>query len=99
MKYSISQDSAESKLTIMLYDYSGHPFQAQLARELAQLGHRVSHRHCPSYESGKGSLERVDGDPRSVSSEGIPMRSTFSRYSPAKRVVQEFQYGLALVDD
>ncbi len=30
-------------MRILVHDYSGHPFQAQLSRELARRGHDVVH--------------------------------------------------------
>jgi colanic acid biosynthesis glycosyl transferase WcaI len=43
-------------MRILVHDYSGHPFQAQLSRELAHRGHDVVHSTCPAYVSGKGNL-------------------------------------------
>ncbi|MET9828896.1 glycosyltransferase family 4 protein [Streptomyces sp. NPDC006385] len=43
-------------MRILVHDYSGHPFQAQLSRELAGRGHDVVHSTCPAYVSGKGNL-------------------------------------------
>jgi glycosyltransferase involved in cell wall biosynthesis len=43
-------------MRILVHDYSGHPFQAQLSRELARRGHQVVHSTCVAYVSGKGNL-------------------------------------------
>ncbi|MEU8852351.1 glycosyltransferase family 4 protein [Streptomyces sp. NPDC048564] len=43
-------------MRILVHDYSGHPFQAQLSRELAYRGHDVVHSTCSAYVSGKGNL-------------------------------------------
>ncbi|MGC0327156.1 colanic acid biosynthesis glycosyl transferase WcaI [Streptomyces sp. SAI-170] len=43
-------------MRILVHDYSGHPFQAQLSRELARRGHEVVHSTCTAYVSGKGDL-------------------------------------------
>ncbi|MEU0673517.1 glycosyltransferase family 4 protein [Streptomyces sp. NPDC006172] len=43
-------------MRILVHDYSGHPFQAQLSRELARRGHDVVHSTCTAYVSGKGDL-------------------------------------------
>lgn len=43
-------------MRILVHDYSGHPFQAQLSRELARRGHQVVHSTCTAYVSGKGDL-------------------------------------------
>ncbi|MGX1132501.1 colanic acid biosynthesis glycosyl transferase WcaI [Streptomyces glaucescens] len=50
-------------MRILVHDYSGHPFQAQLSRELARRGHDVVHSTCAAYVSGKGDLAggAVDG--------------------------------------
>ncbi|MFJ9866872.1 glycosyltransferase family 4 protein [Streptomyces sp. NPDC101165] len=43
-------------MRILVHDYSGHPFQAQLSRELARRDHDVVHSTCTAYVSGKGNL-------------------------------------------
>ena len=83
-------------MRLLVHDYSGHPFQVQLSRELARRGHTVTHWHCSSYATGKGALERTEFDPPTFSVGAIPMRSQFDRYSPARRVVQELEYGRTL---
>ncbi len=84
-------------LRILVHDYSGHPFQVQLSRELARRGHRVLHLHCPSYKSGKGALERAASDPPGFSVEAVSLDSAFDKYSPTKRLRQERDYGRRLV--
>ncbi|HEY1651034.1 MAG TPA: glycosyltransferase family 4 protein [Acidimicrobiales bacterium] len=78
---------------IVVHDYSGHPGQAQLSRALAGRGYQVTHQHCPSYTTGKGSLERRPGDPATLTFEACPMDGTFARYSAFIRVRQELAYG------
>ena len=36
-------------MRILVHDFSGHPFQMQLSRELARRGHDVLHVDCASY--------------------------------------------------
>ena len=81
---------------IVLHDYSGHPFQVQLSRELARRGHCVRHQYCASYTTGKGAVERAPDDPEGFSVEPICMASEFARYSPVRRVWQELRYGVYL---
>jgi colanic acid biosynthesis glycosyl transferase WcaI len=78
---------------VVVHDYSGHPGQAQLSRALASRGYEVSHQHCPSYATGKGSLQREPGDPLTLTFEACPMDSAFNRYSPLTRIRQEINYG------
>jgi colanic acid biosynthesis glycosyl transferase WcaI len=81
---------------IVMHDYSGHPFQVQLSRELARRGHQVRHQYCSSYTTGRGAVERAPEDPRSFSVEPLCMASEFARYSPLRRILQEFRYGASL---
>ncbi len=78
-----------------MHDYSGHPGQAQLSRELARRGHRVEHQFSPSYTTGRGAVTRRPGDPESLSFAPVTLRRTFARYSPLTRVRQELEYGRA----
>jgi colanic acid biosynthesis glycosyl transferase WcaI len=77
----------------VVHDYSGHPGQAQLSRALAGRGYAVVHQHCPSYATGKGSLEREPGDPETLCFEPCPMDGTFAKYSVVTRIRQELDYG------
>jgi len=78
---------------IVVHDYSGHPGQAQLSRALAHRGYMVTHQHCPSYTSGRGSLEHEAGDPATLTFEPVEMDGTFAKYSAFTRLRQELQYG------
>jgi colanic acid biosynthesis glycosyl transferase WcaI len=44
-------------LRIVLHDYAGHPFQAQLSRNLARRGHQVWHLSSADTQTPKGRLE------------------------------------------
>ncbi|HUO48838.1 MAG TPA: glycosyltransferase family 4 protein [Acidimicrobiales bacterium] len=85
---------AARALQIVVHDYSGHPGQAQLSRALAARGHEVVHQHCPSYATGKGSLELEPGDPATLRFEAVSMDGEFRRYSPLERLRQEVGYGI-----
>jgi colanic acid biosynthesis glycosyl transferase WcaI len=80
-------------MRIVVHDYSGHPGQAQLSRALARRGHAVTHQHCPSYATGKGSLQVGPGDPPTLSFEPCAMEGTFAKYSVVTRIRQELSYG------
>jgi glycosyltransferase involved in cell wall biosynthesis len=77
----------------VVHDYSGHPGQAQLSRALAARGYEVTHQHCPSYATGKGSLERTLDDPPTLKFEACDLGQTFNKYSFITRIRQEFRYG------
>lgn len=81
-------------MRILLHDYSGHPFQVQLSRELARRGHEVLHVYCSSYRTGTGALCRVEGDPAGFAVEPVDLGEPFDKYSFLRRVRQERRYGL-----
>jgi putative colanic acid biosynthesis glycosyltransferase WcaI len=82
----------EAGLRLVVHDYSGHPGQVHLSRELARRGHHVEHQYCASYTTGRGATERRDGDPESFSVHAIELGSEFARYTPIARLRQELQY-------
>lgn len=82
-------------MRVIVHDFSGHPFQAELARSLAERGHDVLHVECGSYPSGKGSFEDAGSGAQFISlSVGADQ---FERYRLMTRVVQELHYGVAFV--
>ncbi len=83
-------------MRLVVHDYSGHPFQVQLSRELARRGHEVLHLHCESFVTGKGALARQDSDPPNFEVEPISLGQTFEKYSYRKRFEQERRYGRLL---
>ncbi len=50
-------------MRILVHDYAGHPFQAQLSRELARRGHKVWHAYRSKVGGRAGALERLPSDP------------------------------------
>jgi len=82
----------KADLRLVIHDYSGHPGQVHLSRELARRGHHAEHQYCASYTTGRGATQRRDGDPESFSVRAIELSSEFARYSPVSRVRQELQY-------
>jgi glycosyltransferase involved in cell wall biosynthesis len=83
---------------VVVHDFSGHPFQADLARRLAARGHRVLHLSSAEYVSGKGRLQRERGDPETLSFDQISLGRPFNKYSPAERVKWELEYGRATTE-
>lgn len=79
-------------MKILLHDYSGHPFQAQLSRALAARGHAVDHVHCASYVSGKGRLESRAADPSSLRFTALRVEGAFDKYSVPRRIRNEIAY-------
>lgn len=81
-------------MRILVHDYAGHPFQAQLSRELARRGHDVTHSHCSAYNSGKGHLVAEPGE--SVVFDPIGTGTSIEKMRFAVRLVQEVRLGFEL---
>lgn len=84
-------------MLVTLHDFSGHPFQAELSRKLAGLGHEVEHVFAEQYVSGKGHLARQPGDSPSLAFTGLALDIAFKKYSPLARLRFEWKYGRAWV--
>ncbi len=82
-------------MRILVHDFSGHPFQVQLSRALAERGHEVLHLHCASFVTGKGSVEGRAGDPPGFTGDAIDLGVEWDRYRWVTRVRQELDYGRA----
>lgn len=80
-------------MDIVLHDFSGHPFQAELARRFAVDGHRVRHVSARQYVGGKGHLSVLPGDPATLCFDQIGVRLPFEKYAPFGRVRWELAYG------
>src|SRR5215216_144470 len=82
-------------MRILLHDYSGHPFQVELSRELSRRGHAVTHSYCEAYTSGKGHLTAEPGETIVFEPIGVGVR--IDKMSFGRRLFQEIGFGLALV--
>ncbi|MFI7411084.1 glycosyltransferase family 4 protein [Streptomyces sp. NPDC049627] len=81
-------------MRILVHDYSGHPFQAQLSRELAHRGHDVVHSTCSAYVSGKGNL--AEGAVVGLRFVTIGDRIVLDKDAYVRRLFQETRLGLEL---
>lgn len=76
-------------MRVVVHDYFGHAFPAQLARELARRGHEILHLHCSSFVTGKGRLERGEADPASLEFGSVELGRPFAKYDVIRRVGHE----------
>src|SRR4051794_32197995 len=81
-----------SFMKLLIHDFAGHPFEADLSRALARRGHDVTHAFCGGVTTGQGALTYRSDDPPSVDFVDV-MPETFERYSARKRLHAEFTYG------
>jgi glycosyltransferase involved in cell wall biosynthesis len=82
-------------MKILLHDYSGHPFQVELSRELSRRGHDVLHSHCSAHQSGKGNLVTRPDETLRIEAIGVGQR--VEKLSFSRRLVQEVRFGLELL--
>lgn len=80
-------------MRLLLNDYGGYPFPAQLSRELATRGHSVLHTHCVSHISGKGPLAVAKSDSQKLAFRGLDLGAPFAKHSIIRRFGQERRYG------
>jgi len=67
-------------MKIVVHDYAGHPFQVQLSRYLASLGHDVLHLYSASISgTPQGALERTDADAAGFHAQGIDLGYTIDK--------------------
>jgi colanic acid biosynthesis glycosyl transferase WcaI len=79
-------------MRVNLHDFSGHPFQAQLSRNLAGRGHDVLHEYSSQYVTGHGRLEVGPDDPDNLRIEAVAARVPMVKYSPLARTRFELAY-------
>ncbi|GAB6041434.1 glycosyltransferase family 4 protein [Endothiovibrio diazotrophicus] len=83
-------------MRILLHDYTGHPFQADLSRRLAERGHQVLHASCASFPAPKGRLERCPGDPEGLAFTALELEGDLDKYRFLDRWRLERGYGRRL---
>jgi colanic acid biosynthesis glycosyl transferase WcaI len=86
-------------MRILIHDYSGHPFQVQLSRALAQRRHHVLHLYCSSFQTPRGIVQKLDTDCDNFSCQAIKLPRPFEKYKFIKRFFQEIEYGNLLVKE
>ena len=78
---------------VLVHDFSGHPFQVQLARSLASSGHLVSHVYCASFQTPHGAVGESD-ERSGFASLSIDLGRDFAKYSFLRRLRDEIRYGI-----
>lgn len=83
-------------MRVVVHDYFGHAFPAQLARALVGRGHAVLHLHCRSFVGGKGRLTRTDEDRPGLEFAAVDLGQPFAKYDVLRRVKHELKTSGAL---
>ncbi len=82
-------------MRVNVHDFSGHPFQIQLSRELAARGHEVLHSYSTQFVTGRGRLTISRDDPPGLRIEGITASAPMVKYRPLGRTRFEVRYARA----
>lgn len=86
-------------MRILLHDYSGHAFPADLSRQLAAMGHSVLHASCGSFPAPKGLLAKRASDPDNLEYRVLEMAGgDFGKYDYWRRWRQERGYGKSVIE-
>ena len=82
-------------MRLLVHDYAGHPFQIQLSRELAKMGHDVLHAFAGSLQTPRGDLVKNEEDAASLIVREVAMDPEYVRYkySFIRRRNMEVAYG------
>ena len=80
-------------MDVVIHDFAGHPFPAQLARRLARNGHRVHHLYCASLVGARGDLSRREDDPGRLSIAGLGTGRPLAKADLVRRFLDERRYG------
>lgn len=83
---------------ILIHDYAGHPFQAELSRQLAQNGHTVTHAWFAGDTGPKGRMSHQPGDADTLHFAPLSIAQDYSKTNFIKRRQGDIAYGQVLAD-
>lgn len=83
-------------MRLLLHDYAGHPFQAELSRRLAARGHDVMHAYFSADAGPKGRMSTQPGDAARLRFVPIDVAGEYSKTNFVKRRAGDISYGKAL---
>ena len=83
-------------MRLVVHDFAGHPFQAQLSRALARRGHDVLHLSAGGLPGPKGAIERLPDDPLSLEIEPVTISRPFPKYDLVARLRNQREYSKRL---
>jgi len=85
-------------LKVLLHDYSGHAFTAQLARALARRGMAVSYASFSEFGTPKGRVRRDEADPPGFESHEISFDTPFDKDNLFRRYQQQQRYARSIAE-
>lgn len=86
-------------MRFLVNDFSGHPFQITLSRELARRGHDVLHVYfADNVSTPKGNTEAGKPSSGNFAIEGLHVSVKFSKHSVRTRRTADVEYGKAVAE-
>ncbi|MEX2628349.1 MAG: glycosyltransferase family 4 protein [Tistlia sp.] len=85
-------------MRILVHDYSGHPFQLELSRWLAERGHQTLHLYSAGVPTPQGGVLHRAGDAPGFAVEPVGPATPLAKYDLPRRFRQEHAYGRALAE-
>ena len=79
-------------LKILVHDYCGHAFTAQLARQLAWMGHETVYASFADFATPKGRTAQVAGDPAGFKAVEVHLNAPFDKENLLRRALQQRDY-------
>ncbi|MGH7604614.1 MAG: glycosyltransferase family 4 protein [Gemmatimonadaceae bacterium] len=83
---------------ILIHDYPGHAFPAQLARKLARRSYDVLHLSSRSVLTPRGAVGNPDSDPPSLRFSEIDLGQVIKKQAFVRRYFKEKRYGRLLAE-
>ena len=80
------------KTKLIVHDYAGHPFQADLSRSLSKQGFKVYHLYFKQDIGPKANFE-TDNDNANLKFIGVDISSKYSKTNFFSRVINDIEYG------
>ena len=81
-------------MRIFVNEFCGHPFQMELSRQLAGMGHDVCHVYCADTTgTPKGTTQPRPDDPENFVLEGLHIERQFLKHSLLTRRQADIDYG------
>ena len=81
---------------VLIHDYPGHAFPAQLARKLARRNYDVLHLSSSSVLTPRGAISSPDSDPPSLRFSEIDLGQVIKKQAFVRRYFKEKRYGRLL---
>jgi len=81
-------------MRILVNEFCGHPFQMELSRKLAKMGHQVCHVYfADNHSTPKGETRLRPDDAQDLVIEGLHIQREFSKHSLRTRRQADVEYG------